>query len=149
MKYNVVVRNKKNDIQKQVNRQQMDGYFVRNCINHVQYKEKSSNTLGQRILPLIKEIKKDDRAEYQSICTRNRKKEGEKNKIYSDNKVRGSRNLYCMYYFNNQINEKHKKRRSLKRNKKRSSGPENINLCTCDNGRFGKNIYFSLDVDER
>lgn len=84
-----------------------------------------------------------------SIYLHTKKKEGEKNKIYSDNKVSGSRNLYCMYYFNNQINEKHKKRRSLKRNKKRSSGPENINMCTCDNGRFGKNIYFSLDVDER
>ena len=45
MKYNVIARNKKNDIQKQVNRQQMDRYSVRNCINPVQYKEKSSNTL--------------------------------------------------------------------------------------------------------
>lgn len=84
-----------------------------------------------------------------SIYLHTKKKEGEKNKIYSDNKVSGSRNLYCMYYFNNQINEKHKKRRSLKRNKKRSSGPENIDLCTCNNGCFGKNIYFSLVVDER
>ena len=78
MKYNVIARNKKNDIQKQVNRQQMDGYSVRNCINHVQYKEKSSNTLGQRILPLIKEMNNDDRAEYQSICARNKRKEGER-----------------------------------------------------------------------
>ena len=55
-----------------------------------------------------------------------------------------------MYLWNNfscQINEEYQKRRSLKRYKNRSSSPENINLCTCNSGCFGKNIYFSLVVD--
>ena len=52
--------------------------------------------------------------------------------------------MYCLSY---QINEEYKKRRSLKRNKKRSSDPENIDLCTCSNGCFSKNVYISLVVD--